>query len=377
MQQNTDPIYITRFLAAMSIVVHHFLPHTYRPAGGWENLTQNFNEGVNYFYILSGFVMVIAYQKAIFSGASSFPKVKYWIKRFARIYPVYLFALLATLSFHFFVKDTFTSVWERLPLEAAMLQTWVNFGSINSPAWSVSCEVFFYFLFPFFILKLGTLNGKKILDRAGLVYLLILVLTVFGFFANQYIQENPSKISGFLYGFIGYHPVLRVSTFIIGTLSGIWFLKNGPTMNKLKPYSPLILFASAAAILVIFASVPVAKGILFSYGIMVPLYFLLIISLCNLEGGLQKTLSHKSCIFLGDISYGIYILQVPVQMYFAYFIMPTTSLAGFLLYSLVLIVLSAISYIVLEKPMRKELTDVLLNIIPKKEKNLTTNIQTQ
>ncbi len=215
MQQNTDPLYITRFVAAMSIVIHHFLPFEYRQ-GSWENLTHNFNEGVNYFYILSGFVMVIAYQKAIFNNNDAFPKVKYWVKRFARIYPVYLLALVATLFFHFFIKDTFTSVWERLPFEAAMLQTWVNFGSINSPAWSVSCEVFFYFLFPFFILKLGALSGKKLLQSARFFYLLILLLTILGFSANIYLQENPSALSSFFYGFIVYHPVLRIWAFIIG-----------------------------------------------------------------------------------------------------------------------------------------------------------------
>ncbi len=376
MQQNTDPLYITRFVAAMSIVIHHFLPFEYRQ-GSWENLTHNFNEGVNYFYILSGFVMVIAYQKAIFNNNDAFPKVKYWVKRFARIYPVYLLALLATLFFHFFIKDTFTSVWERLPFEAAMLQTWVNFGSINSPAWSVSCEVFFYFLFPFFILKLGALSGKKLLQSARFFYLLILLLTILGVSANMYLQENPSALSSFFYGFIVYHPVLRIWAFIIGVLSGIWFLKNGHVMQQIKAYSAHILVFSIVAILAIFTLVPVKHSILFTYGIMVPLYFLSLIALCSLEGKAYKALSSKSCIFLGDISYGIYILQVPVQMFFAYYIMPTNTLFGFFLYSIILILLSAFSYVVLEKPTRNVLATFLLKTFARKGSVATSKVHAQ
>jgi peptidoglycan/LPS O-acetylase OafA/YrhL len=376
MQQNTDPLYITRFVAAMSIVVHHFLPYEYRQ-GYWENLTHNFNEGVNYFYILSGFVMVIAYQKAIFNNNGAFPKIKYWIKRFARIYPVYLLALLATLFFHFFIKASFTSVWERLPFEAAMLQTWVNFGSINSPAWSVSCEVFFYFLFPFFILKLGALAGKKLLNSARLVYALILLLTLFGFWANEYIQAHPSQLSAFYYGFITYHPVLRIWSFVIGVLSGIWFLKNGHILQRISGYSNHILLFSMAAILAIFFLVPTEYNLLFTYGVMTPLYFLSLLALCNLSGKVYQFLSNKACIFLGDISYGIYILQVPVQMFFAYYIMPTNTLFGFFLYSIILILLSSFSYILLERPTRSLLAGFLSNFFTRKGAVTTSKVQTQ
>lgn len=343
----------------MSIVVHHFLPGDYRQ-GVWENLTHNFNDGVNYFYILSGFVMVLAYQKAIFNTTAPFPKAAYWVKRVARIYPVYLAALLATLGFHFFVSPSFSNVGLRLPFEVAMLQTWFGLGSLNSPAWSVSCEVFFYFLFPFFALKIGKLAGHQLHRSAAFFYGLILVLTVFGALAHQYLRENPSGPAGFLYGIIVYHPVLRVFTFIVGTLLGSWFLKNGPTMERFRPYSLPVLLATTVAILAIFTLVPAAHGEFFNYGIMVPLYALLIVSICNVGGAVQKALSHKACIFLGDISYGLYILQVPVQMFFAHYIMPTKLIGGFLLYTVLLLLVSAASYWLLEKPLRQWITAFLM-----------------
>lgn len=344
----------------MAVVAHHFLPHEYR-TGYWGNLAHNFNEGVNYFFFLSGFVMVLAYQKIIFQEKqAAFPKAVYWAKRVARIYPVYFFALVLTVAYDLFVGPKFSFLWQRLPIEASMLQTWLNMGSMNSPAWSVSCEVFFYFLFPFFILKFAAWKGKNLYKGVFALYATVLVTTALGWLVSQRLQQDPALRFGPLNGFITYHPFLRTFTFMLGTLGGIWFLGNLHRLERLKPYSAYLLLGSVLAVVAIYSVVPVFHNSVFSYGIMVPLYFVAILSLCNLSGRLFKVLSHGFCIFLGDISYGIYILQVPVQMYFVAYVMPTERLSGFLTYALALIMVSACSYFWLEKPMRNWLSSRLV-----------------
>lgn len=92
-----EQLTFTRFIAAISIVIFHY---------GKESILFNnnlvgyvfkqANVGVSYFFILSGFVMIIAYH-----NKSEINFIEYFKNRFARIYPVYLLAILSLLLFYF------------------------------------------------------------------------------------------------------------------------------------------------------------------------------------------------------------------------------------------------------------------------------------
>ena len=77
----------TRGFAALLVVVFHY-GCTVFPFNQAEHFFRNGNLAVNYFFVLSGFVMYSAYsQRQITYG--------YFIRRrFARIYPAYLLAVL-------------------------------------------------------------------------------------------------------------------------------------------------------------------------------------------------------------------------------------------------------------------------------------------
>ena len=97
-----EQLTFTRFIAAISIVIFHYAKDV--PPFNFDVISFLFNQanlGVSYFFILSGFVMIIAYgQKKNISFLS------YMQKRFARIYPVTFLAaffLLCLKSIDFFV----------------------------------------------------------------------------------------------------------------------------------------------------------------------------------------------------------------------------------------------------------------------------------
>src|SRR6266481_3833483 len=88
-----EQITFTRFLAAIAIVIFHFGRGIF-PFNS-EMISFLFAKagvGVSYFFILSGFVMIIAYGKK-----SKISPLAYYKNRFARIYPVYLIAILLLL----------------------------------------------------------------------------------------------------------------------------------------------------------------------------------------------------------------------------------------------------------------------------------------
>src|SRR5215470_13120634 len=132
----------TRFIAAMGIVFFHFAPQV--PPFNYFFI-RSAGIGVSYFFVLSGFVLIVAY-----AGKKTSPAI-FYKNRFARIYPVYFTALLVMGSY----------LWLRGTLHATDLtlcifgvQAWVptHTHDINYPAWSLSVEFFFYILFPFLVL---------------------------------------------------------------------------------------------------------------------------------------------------------------------------------------------------------------------------------
>lgn len=162
-----DQLTFTRFLAAIAIVAYHFARETVLFTH--ESIDFIFKHaylGVSYFFVLSGFVMVIAYQNR---GKTSF--FHYLKNRIARIVPLYLFALIACM-----LIDK-TLGYDKLDIiyTFTLFQSWIPGKGlvINFTAWSLSVEFFFYAMFPFltnWIYKKWKLNtiaifSKRILDR--------------------------------------------------------------------------------------------------------------------------------------------------------------------------------------------------------------------
>lgn len=85
----------TRFLAAIAIVIFHYGGSAFPfQTPILKSLFSNANVGVSFFFILSGFVMMIAYG----ARQSEINFREYFINRFARIYPIYFLALIATTT---------------------------------------------------------------------------------------------------------------------------------------------------------------------------------------------------------------------------------------------------------------------------------------
>jgi len=88
-----EQLTFTRFIAAISIVIFHFGDGCYLFNNEYVSfLFTQANMGVSYFFILSGFVMTIAY-----SHKENFQLKEYLVNRIGRIYPLYFFSIVLVL----------------------------------------------------------------------------------------------------------------------------------------------------------------------------------------------------------------------------------------------------------------------------------------
>jgi peptidoglycan/LPS O-acetylase OafA/YrhL len=348
-----DQITFTRFIAALSVVFFHYGQSVF-PANIsflFENITAG-PIAVGYFYVLSGFIMAIAYYQADINKRVSFSKKKYWIARFARIYPIYLLALLIIVAAKY---KSLGQNWDEFLLQILLLQSWVPGYPItlNTPGWSLSVEAFFYLCFPFllaWVYKKGT-NA-------------LLVFGVLLWFATQYVlitQLNSPAYAAknHVHDFIYYNPIMHLNSFVLGMICGI-YLKNKKEPTSYKSNTVWLI----GSLLIIFTLIWARPHLetIFDYklaytnGLLAPAFLVFVILLANHRGVFTTIFKHPWLILLGEASYSLYILQKPIHGIYDKVIVPRLSLSEtlhFYIFLILLIVISIVTYKTLETPMRK------------------------
>lgn len=344
-----NQITFTRFIAALTVVFFHYGANAFPATLSW--LNESVTAGpiaVNYFYVLSGFIMAIAYYQP--DAVEPLNKKRYWVARLARIYPVYLVALLlmAVASSHELTEKPLA-----LPLHLGMLQAWIPSYpmTLNNPGWSLSVEAFFYLCFPFLL---------ALIYKTGLKYLSVLCIVLW--LITQYILLtgiNSPEYTGksLLHNFIYYHPLMHINAFIAGLLCGVVFKNKAPS---LKSPNPTWLIGSLLLIILVLELRPTLESILgfklaYTNGLIAPAFLLFIWLLASTKGRIQTALSHPLLILLGEASFSLYILQKPVFGLYNRLLEPRLKMgevADFYIALILLVIISIASYKLFETPAR-------------------------
>jgi peptidoglycan/LPS O-acetylase OafA/YrhL len=348
MKKNTNFIYLLRFIAALFVVFSHYSPLR-------NSLINNGGEAVSFFFLLSGFILVIAYEKQI--NENNFSVISFYVKRIARIYPLYLFALFLTLIYHFSIENNHSHLSLKLPFELFMVQTWLYPGSINYPAWSISCELFFYLLFPIYIFKLKALK----INYALLMALILIVFTLSMSYFLDHLSFLTSKndLKG---GYLYQHPFVRFPVFFLGNVLGFMYLKN---VEIPKKYLVGMLILGSICI-ALWTLQPVAFGLSIKQLGLLFIYTSLIFSLLQNETRANKYFTNKVFILLGEISYGVYLLQYPVSSFIFFYAHNLSVVNQFVIYLIVLLLLSYFVYKYFEKPFRIKIVNTYSNFLRNK-----------
>lgn len=348
-----DQITFTRFIAAITVVFFHYGQSVF-PASIpflFENVTAG-PIAVGYFYVLSGFIMAIAYYQVDTNQRGDFNKTKYWVARFARIYPVYLVALLVIAAAKF---KSLGQDWETLPLHLLLLQSWIPGYPItlNTPGWSLSVEAFFYLCFPFLLVWIYKKGVKSLTYLAIALWLITQLILLLSLNSEAYLAKN------LLHDFIYYNPLMHINQFVLGLVCGV-YLKTNKAKSEISN-SGLWLLVSFVLMFLLIWGRPHLESILgiklaFTNGLLAPVFLAIIVFLAKHKGIVTRIFSYPLLILLGEASYSLYILQKPVYGIYDRLIIPRLDFSEtthFYLFLLVLILISIMSYKFLETPMRK------------------------
>lgn len=260
--------------------------------------------GVGFFFMLSGFILTHSYKNRLLHAKIS--KKRFWIVRFARIYPLHLLTLFLSIPL---VKILWGYNMEGIELPFLinfyLLQSYILpaapnwFWWFNSVSWSISVEAFLYVVFPFFIFFL---NRSKILFTY-LTILFCIAVPILMFFNNGYFREEWFYI----------HPVLRTVDFLIGILLYEVYLKI--EKNKLIYFTSYTEFF-AVFVFILFFSFHQYIGSVYrlSCYYWIPVSFIILVFSLKM-GAISQFLSNRYFVYLGEISFGFYMFHALIIEY--------------------------------------------------------------
>ncbi len=353
-----------RFFAAIYVVLSHF-GERFLPAN-WTLAIKFFSQGyigVNFFFVLSGFILAYTYLRETHIGAASVDVRRFWVARFARIYPVLVVATLWSAPF----------VLEHVMRESGalkgILKTAIAIGAtltlthgwylpsimdLNSPSWSLSAEGFFYLLFPWLATRFTPQRDRSLFGWALALWPLAMLSAIFYMIGRpDGIVALNDRAEGAWLGFLLYAPIFRLGEFAMGIVLGILFLRGQARVPG------WLAWPVALGIIVTLIALPDAMYPMLHNGLIDPLFGLLILALASGHSSLERLLSKPWLMLLGEASYSLYILQEPIWRTLNKIGdrlgLATLSPTFFAVYVLLAIGVSVLSYRLLEVPARNVL----------------------
>lgn len=334
-----------RFFAAAIVVIFHYG----RDATGLSGALTSGPEMVTFFFVLSGFVMGIAYlKKDVLIGEFL------WV-RVSRIMPVYLLALgIVVIQYTITNKDIgFTS----LLLNLTLLQSWVSPHplSLNFPGWSLSVEAFFYISFPFILysIKRFSLSSISIVLSALVIWAVTHMITTVVLSSDSF-DGFPSYSHDKIY----YFPLTHLCSFLFGIAGAAWILEIKNSTYKLNFIFVCVVFSIIVTILNNkgFIMNQLELKLAFGSSLLSPLFLAFIVSIALCRSKIMTIFSIYPLVLLGESSYSLYILQEPIHLMYKKYISGIFSLQAsvdFYIFFIVLVFISISTFIFFEKPVNK------------------------
>ncbi|CND89459.1 acyltransferase family protein [Yersinia enterocolitica] len=359
-----DALTTLRFFAAAMIVIGHV-----HPLFGSLGVAKNFAlaQGVSFFFVLSGFILAYNY-KTLQDGKSV---KRFLVARFARIWPLHIATLSIWIYLFYpnFINDLISSTQAafKLFLHIMLLQSW-SFTepwivSFNGAAWSISTEAFFYVVFAFIFIN--PKNRFPIILTLSIISLITLI-----FIATRYSLSTAPGTTGFtVFSVLYTNPIMRVFEFLFGVCCAKLFFKYKDYFGNVK--SKTWLFIEITSISIAIYSLYLAarpsliaetlgngasyyfhtSGIWYSWGG-------LILTFALSNGPISKLLSLRPLVFLGEISFALYLVHPSIYAqanYYGIYVkgIENIGVTDVMLFWLVCILSASLLHIIIEKPCRK------------------------
>ena len=301
--------------------------------------------GVTIFFVLSGFLITEILLKSRNTSEKNNTGIihslkNFYVRRTLRIFPVYYLTIL--ILFILNINDireiiiwfiTYTS-----NIYFYSIHSWV--GSI-SHMWTLAVEEQFYIFWPLLILLIPK---KYILPSiSGVIVFSIIFRAVMFYFSDK--SENS-------FDFISILTPSCMDSFGFGAILAFYRNKN-PEFKFSSMKAKLFLSAN---ILLIIVMLQLQENLLnasnFRFSVSVAAVFLISKLSIGFTGFMKLIFENKVLMYLGKISYGMYLFHMLIPMLYNYLKLPKSSylLVQFFCYTALLITVASLSWFLLEKP---------------------------
>jgi peptidoglycan/LPS O-acetylase OafA/YrhL len=327
-----------RFFLALWVILHHLtgpgqkleatallLPH------GLFTLIRGGYQAVTTFFVLSGFVLTQSYASTQWTRRNT---LRYALGRVARVYPVYLLSLAVVAPF--IVADRTPGKAGYLIAHFLLVQSWLGAIPVNwnTPAWSLSCEMFFYAMFPLAALFIRRANWRNVALAAAIAVCLTRAMWAVG------VSDNIK-------------PLVHLSDFLMGIAAACAY--NLLILRARPPRGWWLYIPGLASAAGVIAYPEVLPKFIDLNSALRPLNAILLIGLALGGGVVARGLSARLTVYLGKSSYAMYILHVPI-LWWCLRRSPEFSPP---LYIAIVIAVSALVYGVFEEPANRKLRSYL------------------
>jgi peptidoglycan/LPS O-acetylase OafA/YrhL len=347
-----------RFVAAIYVVMMHYYSWKSGPAVFRAFMLRS-PLAVTFFFVLSGFVLAYARCR----GAVPREPRAFYAQRLARLLPAH--ALATTIML---VSGAMATPLQALAVYL-MVQTWIPGWAhvVNFPAWSIAGEAFFYAALPLLFVRL---------DKRPLAWLAVIVVgcyavrlatfQAFWAYAPLAILRRPDPTPP-VFQLAAFLPLARLPEFVCGIILGLAYDRGWLTRAHPRAVGLALLAAAAALFAVLVAALPaktddtaVVRDLLVPcVGLPICLFGIYGTALAepHLPRGLLR--AAKPLAFLGEASFGIYILQAPLFLNLGPFLARhgvTTGLSHeteFWILTVALVVVATAVFQLVERPIQR------------------------
>lgn len=312
--------------------------------------------GVSFFFVLSGFILTHVYGTRAPQSLPGFMRA-----RFARLWPVHAVAIVLLVTCVASDSITFNgpgafNKWVVLGFNLSLVHSLFPFLSYtfswNSVSWSISTEIFFYLAFPFLLVNIERTWHWKLLGAAVLAALLILGLRLSG---APIDSPDINKLTAMYATYP--NPLMRGFEFVLGMATNVlWqkYLKHRVFSWAL--WTALEALALALCVWWLMSGYYLLRehasgewvGLFLTPSGSCLAFALVIGCFASGRGLVGRALSIRPLVFLGEISFSIYMLHlILIKVFVTRLAWPDVPEA---VYFGVLLALASASYFLVEKP---------------------------
>ncbi|WP_416966928.1 acyltransferase family protein [Streptomyces sp. 4F14] len=195
-----------RWVAALLVFLHHIRNFGYFGGSRGQLVDWAFGPGavgVSFFFVLSGFVLA-------WSARDGDSAPRFWRRRLARIYPLHLVtAVLALLLGATLIPGLRPEGAGETVANVFLVSSWWRdwWQALNPVSWSLTCEAFFYAVFPALYVVVRRLDARAVTGVLCLAALLVVVLPWAGLHhaLGWIVPSNPAA---------------RLPEFVLGVAAG-------------------------------------------------------------------------------------------------------------------------------------------------------------